>query len=166
MKRYVIAALALMLACAMGFQAFTENAGDYERAMDLMQQGDYLGAAQTFQSLSGYMDSNRYAMYCYAVVYAERGEYEIAITNLRSLTGLTGFLDSGQLSVYYDALKYESLEDYETAGSILENISLYKDSAARTASYPEKIHARDYRKADALEKDGYSTRRIITPPLP
>lgn len=126
-------------------------ADDYQSALNLLKECKYEEAASSFASLAGYADAPRYAMYCSAIAAAEQGNYAVAVVNLQQLGD---FLDSSLRVTYYAALSYEASEEYEEAQDLLLGISLYLDSQTHLASYPAKILARDYARADALEAAG------------
>lgn len=70
------------------------------------------------------------------------------------MKALGDFLDAPQLANYYTALYYESTLQFEEAASILTDLALFMDSAQRLLSYPDKINARDYARADSAEEKG------------
>ena len=127
------------------------NADQYEKAIGLLKESKFTEAGEAFLALGSYNDSPRYAMYCNAVVAGEAGFYSTAVENLQSLDG---FLDSKLLATYYAGLSWEVTENFEKAADVMSSITLYKDVSSRIAGYPEKMNARDYRKADADEQAG------------
>ena len=153
MRKAICVLMVLFLLCSvsMAFAWGENNASLYEKAVSLLRESKYAEAAQSFADLGGYSDAPRYTMYCNAIVAGENGQYDMAVTNLSSLNG---FLDSQLLAVYYTGLSYEAVEDYEHAAEVLSVISLYRDVTQRLVEYPERIHARDYLKADQSEKAG------------
>ena len=153
MKKWLslILALTLVACCASAMAWGESNADLYENAIGLLKENKYTEAGKAFAALGGYSDSPRYTMYCSAIVAGEMGFYSTAVENLQSLDG---FLDSKLLATYYAGLSWEAAEDYEKAAEVMSGITLYKDVSTRIASYPEKINARDYRKADADEQAG------------
>ena len=153
MKKWLSLILVLtLIACCTSALAWGESNADlYEKAIGMLRENQYSEAGRAFAALGSYSDSPRYTMYCNAIVAGETGFYSTAVENLKSLTG---FLDSSLLAVYYAGLSWEAAENYEKAKDVLSGITLYKDVSARIAGYPEKINARDYRKADADEQAG------------
>lgn len=153
MKKWLSLLLVLTLvACCTSALAWGESNADlYENAIGLLKENKYTEAGQAFASLGSYSDSPRYTMYCNAIVAGEAGFYSTAVENLQSLNG---FLDSNLLATYYAGLSWEVAENYEKAAEVMSGITLYKDVSTRIAGYPEKINARDYKKADANEQAG------------
>lgn len=150
MKKSISLLLALMLlalGCSTAFARSAED--DYEKALALLAEEKYQDAVKAFDELDSYLDAPRYSMYSSAMQYAQNGLYAIAVQNF---TSLGDFMDSPLLAVYYTALACEETEEYETALQLLDEISLYKDSADRLLTYPEKINARDYKKAVAAQE--------------
>lgn len=150
MKKSISLLLALMLlalGCSTAFARSAED--DYEKALALLAEEKYQDAVKAFDELDSYLDAPRYSMYSSAMQYAQNGLYAIAVQNF---TSLGDFMDSPLLAVYYTALACEETEEYETAQQLLDEISLYKDSADRLLTYPEKINARDYKKAVAAQE--------------
>ena len=152
-KRSVCFVLCLvMLSASAAALAWGESNADlYEKAMGLLKERDYAKASDAFAALGGYSDSARYTMYCNAIVAGDSGLFSVAVDNLKSLDG---FLDSSLLATYYAGLSWESVEEYERALEIFSGITLYRDVSSRITDYPERISARDYRKADANEQAG------------
>lgn len=141
--------LVLTLAAPAALAVGGDAAGEYERAIELLKENNYADAGAAFSALGSYADAPRYAMYCSAIAAGEAGLYAVAVDNLNSLNG---FLDSGLLAKYYAGLSWEVDENYERAAEVLNGISLYRDVLTRLAGYPERINARDYRRADEDEQ--------------
>ena len=150
MNKIRLTALVMALVMLFSSTAFAGKNDDlaeqYDAAVQLLQQGHYALAADAFSALGYYQDASQMAMYCYAITAGESGFYGLAVNNLSSLGA---FKDSALLAAYYAALSYEAAMEYETAQEKLANLYYYRDVSARLATYPEKILARDYAKADA-----------------
>lgn len=154
MRKFIVWVLCLAMVFITGTAlAWGEpsTAETYQKAVEKLKDNQYAEAAADFAALGAYEDAPRYAMYCAAIAAGESGQFATAVTNLGSLNG---FLDSALLASYYTARYQEANEDYEGAAETLSAMTLFKDSAERLAGYPEKMNARDYRKAEEAENAG------------
>jgi len=147
----VMLALVLLNVLSPALAQDSDPAAAYESAQALLKENRFEEAAALYTSLGAYLDAPRYAVYARAAAAGESGLYSVAAGNLSSLSGL---LDSELMARYYLALSLEAGEDYEGAAELLGSISLYRDAAERLGGYPARIKARDYSRADALEKAG------------
>ncbi len=147
----ILAIFLLMMSTAIADSATDVLQEKYAQAELMLVEGDYVGASEAFAELGSYANAPRYAMYCAAVSAGNNEQYLLAAANLNSLSG---FMDSDLLAIYYTSRAYEAAEEYEEAAELLAKISLYKDSALRILTYPEKINIRDYAAADANEQSG------------
>lgn len=147
-KRIIAAACALTMGVGM---VDTAAAGQMDTAFALMEKGQYREAAASFDDMQGYPEAARYAAYCQAMEAMELGLYDLAKLGFYALRG---FLDSDALYIYTEALEAEQNEDYETETEKLAQIFYFRDSETRILSLPDKISARDYRRACDYETKG------------
>lgn len=81
----------------------------YSAALTMLTQGKYAEAAQAFDNLFGYEDSNLYATYAKALNAGENGNYDLAF---QAFDLLGDFKDSHLQYNYYQARQYESWDDF------------------------------------------------------
>ena len=122
----------------------------YNDACDLLSDGSYAEAAEKFAELGEYQDASLLSMYCSSLDSAKNGLFSLALSGFQALGD---FRDSKMQALYYAAIAYEYLEQYEDAQNLLVQIPFFKDGNSRILTYPEKINARDYAKADKAEKN-------------
>jgi len=124
----LVLALALSLAgCA---------SGDYKKAQELFDQGDYEGASRIYSSLGDYQDSAeklkecRYQQACAAL---ELGDYERAVLLFQQLGEYQDSQEKIRESQYREAVALFDEGEYEVAQWRFEALGDYEDSADRLA---------------------------------
>ena len=120
------------------------NAEKYEEAKKLLYNRQYTEAVKAFEELKGYEDSSKYATYAKLLDFGDQGQYDDAISGLRSMGD---FADASLEAIYYTARRQESLEAYEDASDSYTRVITYRDSMARRSVLPDKILDRDFRNA-------------------
>lgn len=128
MKNRRLALVLVVLMCTLVLSGCSGPESTYNAAQKLMANGDYVAAAEKFDSIGSYEDAFSLAMYCKAIAMGESGNYADAITGLESLGD---FKDSGFMRLYYEALSFEAAGDRIKAIQHYEAISLFRDSATR-----------------------------------
>ena len=150
MKRKLIVFCLLLLSVALLLTACgPNNAERYEEAKKLLYNRQYAEAVKAFEELKGYEDSSKYATYAKLLDFGDQGQYDDAISGLRSMGD---FADATLEAIYYTARKQESVEAYEEATDSYTRVITFRDSMARRSALPDKILDRDFRNASAALK--------------
>ena len=142
MKAKKVLCILLVIALAVSGIAATKPAKVYEDAQEKMAAGEYEKAAELFESISSYEDSSKQAMYCKALAYGEKGDYDNAI---KALGFLGDYKDSTYLIVYYGICK-QAFANNATIGDVLsaadqfDAISVFRDSAAKAEQCRQLIY--------------------------
>ena len=142
MKTKKVLCILLVIALAVSGIAATKPAKVYEDAQEKMAAGEYEKAAELFESISSYEDSSKQAMYCKALAYGEKGDYDNAI---KALGFLGDYKDSTYLIVYYGICK-QAFANNATIGDVLsaadqfDAISVFRDSAAKAEQCRQLIY--------------------------
>lgn len=129
-KLFVLAAIVLLL--TVNSICYAKGLEDnYNAALELMTKGKYREAADAFESLFGYEDSNLYAVYAKGLAEGEEGSYVEAI---KAFDLLGEFRDSAYQSKYYQAREYESTDSFwawDQAISIYNDMRMFRDANDR-----------------------------------
>ena len=138
MKKFTVT---LLFVCLIGsLVAICHASGlqdSYNEAIGLMTQGRFSEAAQAFDNLFGYEDSNQMAAYAKALNAGENGDYELA--NI-TLTALGDFRDCPSQIRYYQARQYESWDNFwswDQAMQIYGELGFFRDSCERIEAIKE-----------------------------
>ena len=129
MKKLVTGLLILTLALSLAGCA----SGDYKKAQELLDQGDYEAASRIYSSLGDYQDSAeklkecRYQQACAAL---EQGGYERAVMLFQQLGEYQDSQDKVLESQYREAISLFDEGDYEVAQLRFASLGDYEDSAA------------------------------------
>ncbi len=150
MKKMFLIIVALCLLTTSAFAWGASKSDIYNDACNLLSDGSYAEAASKFAELGEYEDASLLSMYCSSLDSAKNGQYSLALSGFQALGD---FRDSKMQAIYYAAIAYENLEKYEEAQELLLQVPFFKDSNSRILTYPEKINARDYAKADKAEQN-------------
>lgn len=130
MKKIFACVLVLALALSLAGCA----SGDYKKAQELFDQGDYEAASRIYSSLEDYQDSAeklkecRYQQACAAL---EQGQYERAVLLFQQLGEYQDSQDKILESQYREAVSLFEEGDYEVAQWRFEALGDYEDSADR-----------------------------------
>ena len=106
MKRFVamiVALVILTVSCSAVAETMAEK---YQRAIELVAAGEYAQAGELLESFGSYEDSTRLALYCKAIVLAEKGAYDLAFVTFANLG--ENYRDCQFLISYYTARQYET----------------------------------------------------------
>ena len=157
MKRRILV-LILTLFLVLYFGLFTAGAEtneqiQFSKAKSELSLGNYKKAAELFADLGAFEDAPLWAIYSRGMYYTEISNYNEAI---KAFTLLDDFQDSQLRLNYVLAALYEYREDYEGARNIYENYRSYLDFDEKLREIPEKIHDRDYRRAERCIRSIYS----------
>lgn len=147
-KLSFVFAILLIVLSMNGFCLADELQDAYNAALLLLTQGKYAEAAQAFDNLFGYEDSNLYATYAKGLNAGENGNFELA---LQAFEMLGDFRDSAFQYRYYQARQYESWDDFgswDQAITIYEEMQLFRDCYSRIEGINER---KQDRYDDALE---------------
>lgn len=150
MKKLLVAIVVLCLLTTSALAWGASKSDLYNDACNLLSDGSYAEAAAEFAELGEYQDASLLNMYCSSLESAKNGQFALALSGFQALGD---FRDSKMQALYYAAIAYENLEQYEDAQELLLQIPFFKDSNSRILTYPEKINARDYAKADKAEQN-------------
>jgi len=128
------------------------NSQDYNKATELMQNGDYVQALELFEHLEDYKDSADQALACrYAIAsnYYEKNYYDEA---LQLFTSLGDYQDSSNMVKECQLCIASAMldeEKYDEAVAILEPIKSFKNADTLLQKANKQIMLRDY--ADVFE---------------
>ena len=162
MKRKTVSFISLTLALLfmLPTTAFAASKAEktYNNALDALIDGEYEKAVELFESVSSYEDAAQYALYAKSLLYGSEGKYDDA---LKTLDFLGDFKDSKQLVNYYKTCRLATstyLDDLFSAASRFDQISAYRDSAARAENCRQRLYEEaEYR----LKVKDYDTARWI-----
>lgn len=138
MKKRGLALILVVIMCTVVLSGCGGPESTYNAAQKLMANGDYVGAAEKFESIGSYEDATSLAMYCKAVAMGESGNYADAIAAFESFGE---YKDSGYMKLYYEALSLETAGDRINAIQQYNAIPLFRDSAARANSLIAEMYA-------------------------
>lgn len=146
---------------------------NYNKAMDLYNNGNYEEAVSAFEDMKGYKDSKNMAEKCTDLILSydnakqlfERGKYEEAIVLFETLNG---YKDSKALldqceeqiseleTLYNNAMELFNNEKYNEAIQSFSNIKRYKDSSEMIGKCNKNINNESlYNEAVELLNDKY-----------
>ena len=112
-KKKLILAGAIALA-VVAFLLFAlpaiQKSSKYKNAVKLLNEGNYMEAAETFRELEGYKDCDDYVVYCSALDALSNGDLEKAVSRFESVSELA---DSNRYISYISALQDISEENNE-----------------------------------------------------
>ncbi len=152
----------------------------YNRALDLMKDGNYTEAIDAFKELDDYLDSKKKIKECEAKIEEERiaildAQYDNAITLMKdgkydeaiaAFESLNGYRDSDTKITETYELKYQialtcmNAKKYEESIKIFESLGNYKDSSIKIEECKAGIKERSYQQALALMEDGEYVKAI------
>ena len=129
----------------------------YNHAHELLAEGKYEEASQAFEAINTYEDSSKLSMYAKALVAAESGDYEVALT---SLAALGEYKDCPLQITYYSARQHESQgsADYWNqwilAAETYDGLGLFRDSRERAGNCRESVYNVGIQMREAGDWDG------------
>lgn len=137
-------AICLILVIVIAFSgiAASKPAKTYDKAQKEMTKGAYEKAAELFESISSYEDASQQAMYCKALAFGEKGQYEDAV---KALKFLGNFKDSAYLLTYYTICRQAfsdnaSILDLLEAAEKFDEISIFRDSAKKAEECRQRVY--------------------------
>lgn len=126
MKKWLSALLAAVLlltaSCGLRGTEMTAQAdadplkAAYDRAAQMMVEGNHSGAAEAFAALSGYSDAPQMAIYCRGLAFAAAGDYDTAVM---AFTALGSYKDSAVRGAYYAAVSEQQKAEAAAASRTL-----------------------------------------------
>ena len=137
MKKRKLTLILVAFICTVVLTGCSGPKSVYNAAQTLMANGDYVAAAEKFESIGSYEDATSLAMYCKAVAMGESGNYSDAIAAFESFGD---YKDSVYLKLYYEARSNEAAGNKVRAVQQFKAISLFRDSASRADGIIEGIY--------------------------
>lgn len=135
----------------------------YQKAVNLMEEGNYDQAVTAFQEMDGYRDSETMILesqYRKANLFMETGNYQYAKEIFLQLDGYGESVEKAKECDYQYALVLMNDKAFEPAIAILEQLGDYKDSAAKITNSQYGIAVQK------MEQDDYANALKILETLP
>lgn len=129
----------------------------YNKAVALMDAGQYEEAIAAFEAMDGYKDSTEQIYECKyrpAVALMDAGEYEEAQNAFGRISKYKDSADKITECKYLSAVALENAGEYEEAQKAFDRISEYKDSADRSEACKTAFLDGKYANAVALLNEG------------
>ena len=175
----LIPAVVVCVAALLIFKVFIPNS-KYNKAVTLLDAGQYEEAIIAFEELNGYKDSaeritaaKNAAAYAEAETLLEAGQYEEAIAAFEALNGYNDSaeridaareaqIEAENAAAYAEAEALLEAEKYDEAIAAFEALGSYRDSAEQLARTWEAKNAAAYAEAEALLAEGKRYEAALT----
>ncbi len=123
------AAAVIVLAVLLFAVPAIQKSNKYKNSLQLLSDGNYLEAADSFRELEGYKDSDDYVVYCTALDFFAKGDLEKAISRFESVNELA---DADRYISYISAIQAitedDSVSSYSNAKDLFTKADKLLDS--------------------------------------
>ncbi len=165
-----VSAIVVLIAIIMVIVKVIIPTNKYNKAIELMNNGQYSEAITVFENLNGYKDSNEQITSCQTAIkdidydaackLMNNAQYDEAITAFKKLNGYKDSETQALECKYELAVSYKNQEQYDEAITAFKNLNGYKDSDEQINNCQIAINDIDYNQAVELMNNGQLTEAI------